>query len=363
MSTQPFTFRLPVQDFDLELLPPEARNIGSEPFKDAVIGHFVAQYGGAGQTAIVTVDDTDIHVVQLPAGTEPLEFVLTMLQAGRIREAVPFLEAMAKNEPNNAQVLYNLGISYSELGQFDEAIIRLKRAVQIEPGHGHAWTGIGVAYERMGKRDQALEALQQAVEVAPDDGYAQRNLGGVLMSLGRTAEALPHLRRARKALPHDPRATFGLAAALAKTGRDDDAAEADELFTVVIERWPGSTLANHARDARTKTAQKNLRGAVGGGLRPDVMMYISGALDTFEKVGPAKVRDIAFEIAMKGQSGLDVNDSDQKYTLKTLPGKFSGLHLVAIMYAGFKQLDPGLDAGIDFRAEYDAARALRRSTK
>ena len=260
---------------------------------------------------------------------------------------------MAKSEPNNAQVLYKLGISHGELGQFDEAIIRLKRAVQIDPSHGHAWTGIGVAYERMGKRDQALEALQQAVKVAPDDGYAQRNLGGVLMSLGRTAEALPH----------DPRATFGLAAALVKIGRDDDAGEADELFTVVIERWPGSTLADHAREARTKTAQKNLRGAVGGGLRPDVMMYITSALDTFEKVGPAKVRDIAFEVAMKGQSGLDVNDSDQKYTLKTLPGKFSGLHLVAIMYAGFKQLDPDLDAGIDFQAEYDAARALRRSTR
>ena len=63
---------------------------------------------------------------------------------------------------------------------------------------------------------------------------------------------------------------------------------------------------------------------------------------------------------MKGQSGLDTNDSAQKYTLKTLPGKFSGLHLVAIMYAGFKQLDPTLDAGIDFKPEYEAALALRR---
>ena len=360
MTPQPFVFRLPIQDFDLSLLPPDARAIGSDAFQEAVVAYFVAQYGTSGQSAIVTVDNTDINVVQIPRDTEPLEFVLTMLQGGRIKEAVPFLEAMTKTDPGNAQVLYTLGISYSELGQLDEAIIRLKRAVQIEPGHAHAWTGIGVAYQRIGKREQALEALLKAVQAAPDDGYALRNLGGILMSLGRTAEALTHLRQARKALPHDPQATFGLAVALQKSGNDDDETEADELLTIVIERWPGSKLAELAREARTKTAHKSLRSAVGGGLRPDVVMYITAALDTFEKVGPVKTREIAFEVAMKGQSGLDTNDSAQKYTLKTLPGKFSGLHLVAIMYAGFKQLDPTLDAGIDFKPEYEAALALRR---
>jgi len=35
---------------------------------------------------------------------------------------------------------------------------------------------------------------------------------------------------------------------------------------------------------------------------------------------------------MLGRSGLDINDPDDKYTLKALPGKFSGLHLLAIMF-------------------------------
>ncbi|MES2714645.1 MAG: tetratricopeptide repeat protein [Pseudomonadota bacterium] len=359
MTSQPFTFRLPIQDFDTSLLPPGARVVGSDAFKDAVVDHFVGEYGTGGQVVVVAVDDTDINVVQLAQGADPLDFVMSMLQGGRIAEAVPFLEAMAKTDPDSVPVLYNLGIAYSELRQLDEAVIRLKKAVRIQPGHAHAWTGIGVAYQRMGKREQALEALQRAVAAAPDDGYGLRNLAGTLMSLGRTGEALPLLRRARKALPHDPQATYGLAMALASTGDEADADEADELYKVVIDRWPSSKLAELAREARTKTAHKNLKAAVGGGLRPDVMMYLAGALDTFEKVGPAKTRDIAFEVAMKGQEGLDINDSAQKYTLKTLPGKFSGLHLVAIMYAGFRQLDPNLDAGIDFAAEYQAAQAMR----
>ena len=360
MTAQPFVFRLPVQDFDVTLLPPDARAIGSEAFKDAVVAHFAEQYSGQDRATIVTVDESDINVVQLPAGSDPLDFVMAMLQAGRIAEALPFLQALAKTYPDNVDVLYNLGISYSELHQFDEAIIRLKRAVQLRPGHAHAWVGIGVAYQRLRKPEQALEALERAVSLAPDDGYALRNLGGVLVTLGRSSEALPLLRRARKALPHDLQATYALASALSETGDPDNQTEADELFKVVIDRWPSSPLAELARTARTQAAHQNMRAAVGGGLRADVLMYISGALDTFAKVGPAKTREIAFEVAMKGQEGLDINDSTPKYTLATMPGNFTGLHLVSILYAGFKELDPGLDSGIDFAAEYKAAQAIRR---
>jgi len=105
-------------------------------------------------------------------------------------------------------------------------------------------------------------------------------------------------------------------------------------------------------------ASQSMRASVGGGLRPDVVMYIKSALDTFKKVGPKQTQEIAFEIARKGQDGFDTNSPEQKYTLVTLPGKFSGLHLVAIMYTGFKLIDPTLDAGIDFQLEYDAALAL-----
>lgn len=359
MTSKSSFFTLPVERFDLNLLAPDARKIGSEAFKTAVVAHFASQYASKGQQAVVAVDDREISVLVLPNDADPLDFVMTMLQSGRIKEAVPYLEAMAKADPDNVQVLYNLGIAYSELGQFDEAIIRLKRAVALNPKHAHAWTGIGVAYQRMGKRAQALEPMQKAVEADPSDGYARRNLGAMLLGAGRNAEALEHLRAARQALPHDAQTLYGLASALDTVGGDDNEDEADELYQVVIRKFPGSQVAELAREARTKRAHKNMRAAVGGGLRPDVMMYLAGALDTFEKVGPEKSRQITLEVAMKGQNGLDINDPEQKYTLASLPGKFSGMHLVSIMYAGLKSLDPNMDAGIDLSAEYEAAKAMR----
>jgi tetratricopeptide (TPR) repeat protein len=361
MSKQPTFFKLPVSRFDLNLLPANARKIGSEEFKLAVTAHFTAQYINKGQQAVVSVDDEEIQVLTVPSNSSPLEFVITMLQSGRIKEAVPYLEALAKTEPDNVQVLFNLGIAYSELGQYDEAVIRLKRAVQLDPMHAHAWTGIGVAYQRMGKRELALEPMQKAVEADPTDGYSRRNLGAVLMAAGRAQEALVQLREARRALPHDPQTVYGLASALDEAGGEDNRAEADELYQVVIQRRPGSQVAEFARTARTKRAHQNMRSAAAGGLRPDVVMYIAGALDTFAKVGPDKSRQITLEVAMKGQSGLDINDSEQKYTLASLPGEFSGMHLVSIMYAGLKYLDANMDAGIDLSAEYEAAKAMRGS--
>lgn len=61
---------------------------------------------------------------------------------------------------------------------------------------------------------------------------------------------------------------------------------------------------------------------------------------------------------MLGRSGLDINDPTDKYKLKTLPGKFTGLHLLAIMYTAFRQIDPTMETGADFSAECQAAMEL-----
>ncbi|OOG58064.1 tetratricopeptide repeat protein [Polaromonas sp. C04] len=353
-------YKIPLHRFDVNLLPPEARQVGTEAFKTAVMMHFASEYGAQGQTAIVTVDDEEITVMAFPAETSALDFVLPMLKAGKIAEAVPYLESLTKSAPANAAVLYNLGISYSELGQHDEAIIRLKRAVQLDPGHAHAWVGIGNAYHRMGKSEQALEAFENAVALDPNDGFTRRNLGGMLIGFKRVDEAIVHLRKALELMPDDPQSIFGLAMALEDVGTEEADLEADALYKRFIEEHPTSPLVGRAEKARTAFGNKQLKSRSAGGFRPDVMMYIVGALQTFKKLGPAKRQAIAYEIAILGRSGLDINDPTDKYKLKSLPGKFTGLHLLAIMYTAFKQIDPTMETGTDFTAEYDAALQMQK---
>ena len=89
------------------------------------------------------------------------------------------------------------------------------------------------------------------------------------------------------------------------------------------------------------------------------MMYIAGAMRTFEQLGAQRRHAIALEIAVLGRSGLNINDPAHKYTLKSFPGEFSGLHLLALMYVAFRQIDPTMETGADFGAEYQAALAMQ----
>ena len=50
--------------------------------------------------------------------------------------------------------------------------------------------------------------------------------------------------------------------------------------------------------------------------------------------------DHEFEIGMLGTKGFEINDSEQKYEIRSLPGKFSGLNMVCMMYVGFKIIAP-----------------------
>jgi hypothetical protein len=100
-----------------------------------------------------------------------------------------------------------------------------------------------------------------------------------------------------------------------------------------------------------------MRDAAGGSARPDAVMYCLAAMQKFKSMGAEKSKAITAEIAMLGRSGFDINNPAKKYTLKSLPGEYTGMQLVCHMYV-VKQMDPSLDAGIDLSREYEAAQAL-----
>jgi len=78
-------------------------------------------------------------------------------------------------------------------------------------------------------------------------------------------------------------------------------------------------MVKQAEKARTALVDKRLKVSAVGRSRPDVMMYISQALQTFEKLDPQRRQETGLEIAILGLNGPDINDPDVKYTLKALP--------------------------------------------
>ena len=82
--------------------------------------------------------------------------------------------------------------------------------------------------------------------------------------------------------------------------------------------------------------------------QPAAIFYFLDAFKRFDAMTPEQVRNVAFEIALLGRNGLDYASPDEKYELRSLPDrKFSGLHLMCLMYAGFKRVAPEHDVGMD----------------
>jgi Flp pilus assembly protein TadD len=360
MNEHPFSFILRLADFDLSRLPISEDALRASPdlLAQAISEYYARMFRGVGGTANVVVSADTIQVSWHPDKGDPrvllLDQALELLKKGRYHEAEPLLQSLHARFPDDEDILLNYGMMLSDQGRLPDACRLLERLIQLAPNHSHGWTALGVARSRRGEKASALEAFRTALRLDPTNPYAMRNTGAILIE-SDTAAALPFLQKAADILPTDQQTLLGYGACLLRLGRKE---EADSILTKCVELNPLTETAEQARSARTKLAHETMRGTVAGGLRPDVVMYCLGALQKFKTLGTAKTQAITFEIAMLGRNGLDINDPAQKYTLKRLPGNFSGLHLVSIMYAGFKLLAPDQDAGIDLSREYSEARRL-----
>ena len=356
--SQEYSFSLPYDAFDLDLIGLSPSDVGGLDFTTKVSEFFASQFAKFGGRARVICNDSvqtiDVKWTKELGFKEPKDRTLELLQAGKVAEAIPLLWTLHQEHPTDTDALYNLGVAYSELGQLPKAIAILERLVELDPKHVHGLIGLGVAYIRSQKLQFGEEHLRRALKLEPKNLWALRNLGACLLKQGKADEAILILESAVQVAPRDLQSIVGLGQALEAVGRPEDA---DDLYVKAIHIGGPQQLVDLAKDRRTTIAQKTMRDR--GDFRPDVMMYITGALDKFANLSTKDVKAIGVEIAILGQNGLDINDPEQKYTLDSLPGNYSGLHLCSIMYAAFKQFAPNEDVGIDFSKEYEAVLEMR----
>jgi len=354
----PMRFVVGVRDFDLELLPSKAREVGSEVFERAVTSFYAREFSPIGGTVRVAFDDDQIVVTWVPSGpiTDLSDRAGELLERGDLPRAASFLQALVAVEPKNAVAHYNLGMALSDLGQLEDAKLHLVKATHLDPDNVNALVALGVALYRSGDSSAARRRLEQAVAANTENGYAYRNLAAVLGNLGEGAKAIEHFRAAYRLLPEDQTSAYGLAQALHDLG-DDNEAEADRLYTVAIDMDPNTGIADLARQARSRIAQTTMRSS-SGGVRMDAVMYILGGLEKFAGMSSAQVQSLGLEIARLGERGLEVNNPDVMYRLRSLPGDYTAMHLMCLMYCAFRQVAPELDIGVDLSEEYEYAVGL-----
>ena len=361
---QEFEFTIAFDDFDASLLPAEARTPGSEAFVAGIRQVVAREFGGHGGWARIVADANSRRLTVTwgagDKGYDPLASAVGRLKRGDYATAIPALELLRHHHPDSVAVHYNLGMALSDQGNLATAIPVLRKAVALAPRDGDARVALGVALARQGRVDDAVAQLREAVAVSPTNPWAFRNLGGILLKQGKAAESEPHLRRAVELNPDDPAARSGLGKCLIELGRLDDA---DGHLVEAIRLDPHGLAGDAAKEGRSRIAQVNFRGRTPGGVRPDAVMYCLGAMERFGKMTPQRVQGVGFEIAVLGMQGIDPADSERLYTLKSLPGQFSGLQLLCVMYVAFRQVAPDRDTGFDVSREYALALSMHNPAR
>jgi tetratricopeptide (TPR) repeat protein len=271
------------------------------------------------------------------------------LKRKELQQAKAILEELVQEEPAHGDALYNLGMIYTELGDPANAVKTLTKCVELGQDSANVYVALGYAYSRLGNQNKAKELFLAALELEPNNPYALRNLGALYGKETSYESAIQCLERSFAANPYDANTTYGLGMCYFNIG---DLGNADRYLRKTIEIDEFSPLSQMARDLLREIAAINLKAQ---GFRTDAMFYCIHALDLFEKIGRAETKKIAFEIAQKGQQGLDINDPSKKYTLNSLEGVFTGLQLVSYMFVGFKRIAPDMDVGVDLSEEYEMA--------
>ena len=275
-----------------------------------------------------------------------------LIKAKKLDGAKDLLEELLKSDPQDKDILYNLGMCYTELDEPERAVEILSECVRCYPNYSNAYVALGFAHSRLADDKKARDYFLRALEIDPTNSYALRNLGSIYGKENDYEKAIECFEKSFSINQEDQQTAYGLGYTYFHIGKLDDA---DKYFKIVIALDESTKIASLAKDIRREIAEINLKSK---GFRTDAMFYCLSAQQFFKGKTIDEVKQVAFEIGLKGRQGLDINNPDKKYTLKTMKGFFTGLQLVSYMYVGFKIIDHSQDIGLDLSEEYKAALRL-----
>lgn len=350
-------FEFAIADFDLGLLPVDASVLKGNPdlLRESIEGYLGDCFKRVGGEANIVARGDAVSVTWTPFAVSDFDnlkrHALALLKEGAAAQARPIIETLLKRGKPDSDLALNYGMVLSDLGYAADAAELLERLAKTEPGNASAWNALGVAYWKLERLDDAGLALERAYALAPGDGHVLKNHGALLLKKS-PADALPILSEAVRLLPEDQSALYNLGLCLHRTG---DFEKAFAFLRRAVDAAPYSALAETCRELLSQWSMENLRQEAPAGVKMDAVMYCLAALRGLAGMDETRRKSITAEIALLGRDGLDIAGSDKKYSLRTMPGRFSGLELLAWMFVGMKQLAPDADPGIDLRQEYALA--------
>jgi tetratricopeptide (TPR) repeat protein len=164
-----------------------------------------------------------------------LLFALTLAGCGT-GTSTEDLESSAETL-SSAEEHFIQGNELSQAGDFAQAAIEYGQALELDPDNVDVMTNLGVAYYNLGQLDRAIEQYTEAIKIAPNDADIRSNLAAAYVQkhqMGGESDqldkALEEYQKAVELNPSLAQAFFGLGVVHVLLGQNDDAIKAFERF-------------------------------------------------------------------------------------------------------------------------------------
>jgi tetratricopeptide (TPR) repeat protein len=109
--------------------------------------------------------------------------------SGRLDDAEEIYRKLLEKQPDDCDVLFNLGNVLTEQSRVEEAIAEYHKAVYLDPEFKEAWNNLGNALRETEKLSESLLAYQRAIMIDMDYPAAIYGLACALDQVGRHREA------------------------------------------------------------------------------------------------------------------------------------------------------------------------------
>jgi tetratricopeptide (TPR) repeat protein len=136
--------------------------------------------------------------------------ILTWQQSRQYRDAETLYRLTLKKNPDAWMAEGQLGALLVKSGRYEEALPHLIEARDSQPQNVEVMYNLGVALGQLHRIDEALSMFEEVVRTRPDDAAVQYNLGTALLQEGRTWESVSHFNKALQLDPNLQAARVGL---------------------------------------------------------------------------------------------------------------------------------------------------------
>ncbi len=118
-----------------------------------------------------------------------LNLAVVLLRQARPAEALPLLDEVLAQQPDDLDALGHRGVALNDLGRPAEAAASFDQLLQRDPSRPQAWFHLAQALQMGGQLADAVSAYERCLQLQPTHALACSQRGSALKELGRLDDA------------------------------------------------------------------------------------------------------------------------------------------------------------------------------